>query len=212
MRQMILMQWRQRKISLDNRTGQQETAALIKERPRKEIWKDIPDYEGKYQASSLGRIKSLKRKVRGENPYTHKEFFRTVPERILRPGTYCKGGHVSVVLGHGENGKPVHQLVALTFLGPRPKGFDKLHINGNPKDNRVENLMYGTRTENILDVYLQEKAWRCLTIYDVVKIRKLLELGMRGVDIAHEMGISQSCVSGVKCGRTFSWLPKNVEF
>ena len=72
--------------------------------------------------------------------------------------------------------------------------------------------MYGTRSENILDVYMQEKAWRCLTIYDVGKIRKMLELGMRGVDIAQEMGISQSCVSGVKTGRTFSWLPKNVEF
>ncbi|MGC8718421.1 MAG: NUMOD4 domain-containing protein [Thermodesulforhabdaceae bacterium] len=53
-----------------------------------EIWKDIPGYEGRYQASNLGRIKSLKRKVRSVNHYTGKEFFRVVPERILRLGKY----------------------------------------------------------------------------------------------------------------------------
>ena len=178
----------------------------------KEIWKDIPGYEGRYQASSLGRIKSLKRKVRGENPYTRKEFFRTVPERILRPGRFCKCGHVSVVLGHKTAGKPVHQLVAFTFLGPRPEGLDILHINGNPLDNRAENLMYGTRTENILDVYFQGKAWRKLTIYDVVEIRKMLKAGMTGADIALNMGVSQDCISKIKRRKTFSWLPENMEF
>ena len=179
---------------------------------RNGIWKDIPGYEGRYQASSLGRIKSLKRKVRGKNPYTHKEFLRTVPERILRPGRFCKSGHVSVVLGHGTAGKPVHHLVAFTFLGSRPEGLDILHINGDPVDNRVENLMYVTRRENILDVYFQEKAWRKLTIYDVVQVRELLKEGMCGVDIASKMKISQSIVSNIKCGRSFSWLPENMEF
>ena len=178
----------------------------------KEIWKDIPGYEGRYQASSLGRIKSLERKVRGENPYTRKEFFRTVPERILRPGRFCKSGHVSVVLGRGTAGMPVHQLVAFTFLGPRPERLDILHINGNPLDNRAENLMYGTRTENILDVYFQGKAWRKLTIYDVVEVRKMLKAGMTGADIALKMGVSQDCISKIKRRKTFSWLPENMEF
>ena len=137
---------------------------------------------------------------------------RTVPERILKPGRFCKCGHVSVVLGRGTPGRPVHQLVALTFIGPRPDGLDILHINGNPIDNRVENLMYGTRTENILDVYFQEKAWRKLTIYDVVEVRRLLKKGMRGVDIASMLGISQSIVSNIKCGRSFAWLPEDMEF
>ena len=178
----------------------------------KEIWKDIPGYEGRYQASSLGRIKSLKRKVRGENPYTRKEFLRTVPERILRPGRFCKSGHVSVILGRGTPGRPVHQLVAFTFLGPRPEGLDILHINGNPLDNRVGNLMYGTRRENILDVYFQGKAYKKLTIYDVVEIRKMLKAGMTGADIALKMGVSQHCISKIKRRKTFSWLPENMEF
>jgi hypothetical protein len=73
-----------------------------------EIWKDIPGYEGRYQASTLGRIKSLERKVAGKNPYTGKKFMRKVPQRILKPGEYCKSGHLSVVLEHHGVGRPVH--------------------------------------------------------------------------------------------------------
>ena len=65
---------------------------------KNEVWKDIPGYEGEYQASTMGRIKSIKRTVVGKNWYTGKQFYRTVPERILKPGRYCKCGHVSVIL------------------------------------------------------------------------------------------------------------------
>ena len=118
-----------------------------------EIWKDIPGYEGRYQASTLGRIKSLERLVPSKNYATGKPFLRTVPERILRPGKHCKSGHMSVVLGRGVSGKPVHQLVMLTFVGPPARGQEVLHNNGNPADNRLDNLRYGTRRENILDVF-----------------------------------------------------------
>ena len=125
-----------------------------------EIWKDIPGYEGRYQASNLGRIKSLERKVRSVNRYTRNDFFRTVPERILRPGQQRKTGHLSVVLGRGTCSKPVHQLVARAFLGTVPENNEVLHNNGNPTDNRVENLRYGTRRENIMDVYFQGGRWK----------------------------------------------------
>ena len=176
--------------------------------PCAEEWRDIPGYEGKYQASSLGRIKSLKRMVRGR---THggTPFLRSVPERVLKPGVYCKAGHLSVVLGHGENGRPVHQLIALTFLGDCPQGMEVLHLNGNPTDNRVENLRYGTRTQNILDVYHQGGVWRKLSITDVQSIRRMLDEGIRGSDVARAFNVSDSTISSIKRGRTFSWLPRN---
>ncbi len=172
----------------------------------KEIWKDIPGYEGEYQASNLGRIKSLERKVKSKNQYTNKEFYRTVPSCILKPGQYSKNGHVSVVLGKGTNGQPVHKLVAITFLGPYPKGQEVLHINGIPKDNRLENLRYGTRTENILDVYYQGGKWRKLSIDDVYFIRFALLCEFSGKKIAEILGVSQTTISTVKTGRSFSWL------
>jgi hypothetical protein len=170
-----------------------------------EIWKDRPGYEGRYQASSLGRIKSLKRKVRSVNRYSGMDFLRTVPERILRPGQHSKCGHVSVVLEHGGNGKQVHRLVMLAFKGRPPVGCEALHINGNPKDNRLVNLRYGTRTENILDIYKHRGRYRKLTTEDVDAIRFSLFCGVPGNVLALEYGVSQSTISSIKHGRTYWW-------
>ena len=179
--------------------------------PFAEEWRDIPGYEGKYQASSLGRIKSLRRMVRGRTR-VGTPFLRSVPEHILKPGVYCRAGHLSVVLGHGENGRPVHQLVALTFLGACPKGMEVLHINGDPTDNRIENLRYGTRTQNILDVYRQGGVWRKLSTTNVQYIRRMLDGGIRGRDIARAFGVSESTISSIKRGKTFAWLPENITY
>ena len=54
-----------------------------------EIWKDIPGYEGKYQASTLGKIKSLDRMVKYENHRTGSAYCRPMKGRILKPGTFC---------------------------------------------------------------------------------------------------------------------------
>lgn len=171
-----------------------------------EIWKDIPGYEGEYQASNLGRIKSLKRQVQSMNWSTHEPFLRSVPERILKPGRFCKAGHVSVVLRKGTQGIPVHQLVMRTFVGAPPIGMEILHKNGDPTDNRLENLHYGTRTENILDVYHQGGKWRKLDIEDVQEIRFALVCGIKGIELAQMYNVSQTTISQIKKRRSFSWL------
>jgi len=171
-----------------------------------EIWRDIPGYEGRYQASNYGRIKSVNRKVKGKCHYTGRNFYRSINSQILKPGQYCKSGHVSVVLEHGGIGKPVHQLVARTFLGACPQGHEVLHNNGNPKDNRVENLRYGTRTENILDVYKNGGIWRKLSIEDVEGIRFGLFCGITGKELSEIYRVSPQTISNIKCGRIFGWL------
>ena len=169
-----------------------------------EIWKDIPGYEGKYQASSEGRIRSVDHRVRVVARGT--EATRLVKGRVLRPGRYCKSGHLSVVLGHGTAGKPVHQLVARTFLGDPPEGSEVCHNDGNPQNNAVDNLRYDTRRENILDVYRQGGVRQKLSIEDVQTIRKLLNNGMLGKDIATKMRVSENAISRIKRGRAFTWL------
>lgn len=171
-----------------------------------ELWKDIPGYEGKYQASDMGRIRSLDHKVRGVCHFTGSEFQRNVKGRILRPGQFCKSGHVSVILGRGTSGRPVHQLVMLAFVGPPPVGMEVLHNNGDPTDNRLENLRYGTRTENILDVYRQGKVWRKLSIDDVCTIRFGFYCGFKGCELSRMFGVSQSVISAIRKGRHYSWL------
>ncbi|UZQ49090.1 NUMOD4 motif-containing HNH endonuclease [Clostridium kluyveri] len=171
----------------------------------KEFWKDIPGYEGRYQASTLGRIRSVDHYVNGKSRYG-KPFKRLVKGRILRPGRYNQDGHVSVVLGHKANGSPVHQLIALTFLGDRPKGYDVRHLDGNPQNNKLNNLAYGTRKQNILDVYNQGKAWRNTTKEQALKVKNLLKQGMVCTSIAQITGVSIHSIYAIKQGRCFKWL------
>ena len=171
----------------------------------KEIWKDIPGYEGRYQASNQGRIRSIDRTLTCIGP-KHNTYQRSMKGRILKPGRFCKSGHLSVVLGHGENGSPVHQLIALTFIGTCPEGMEVLHNNGDPADNRVTNLRYGTRTENILDVFYQGGRWRKLSIEDVEEIKFALYCGLRGSDLARQFNVTPSIISAIKHGRIFSWI------
>lgn len=170
-----------------------------------EVWRDIPGYEGKYQASTLGGIRSLTRQITQTSRWGT-DFTRTVKGHVLRPGRYCEGGHVSVVLGKGANGSPVHQLVLLTFEGPPPSGQEVRHLNGIPTDNRLENLVYGTRTNNILDVFYLGRPWRKLTISDALHIRSAIASGETGASLALQFNVSQTAISRVKVGRTFWWL------
>jgi hypothetical protein len=105
---------------------------------QEEIWKDIPGYEGKYQVSNLGNVKSLN--------YNH-----TKKERVLKLGKN-PGGYLMIVLckENKKQTKTIHQLVAITFLNHIPCGPELVinHKNFNKLDNRVENLEIVTNREN----------------------------------------------------------------
>ena len=118
----------------------------------KEIWKDIPEYEGLYQASNLGKIKSLKR-------ITKKEYRnnRIVKERIMK-GTKNQDGYLKVHFKNKEKnidkGLFIHRLVAKAFI-PNPDNLPQInHIDGNKLNNKVENLEWCT------NLYNQQHAWK----------------------------------------------------
>lgn len=104
-----------------------------------EIWKDIPGFDGYYQASDQGRIRSL----------SHLDSInRFWPSTVLK-GTIKENKYVNV--GLWVNGKMstryVHRLIVLAFSGQSPKSID--HINGIKTDNRLVNLEVVTYRENI---------------------------------------------------------------
>ena len=167
---------------------------------KEEVWKDIPGYEGRYQASTMGSVRSLDRVQKTKKGHRHYK------GKVLRPGGFCKSGHVSVVLGHGKSGSPVHQLVALTFLGPCPKGKEVLHGDGNPKNNKLDNLRYGTRSENIIDVSKQGGVWRKLSLADVIEIKHRLALGEPCKVIAKDFSVTLGAISKIKMGVNFKWV------
>lgn len=112
-----------------------------------EHWLDIAGYEGFYQISDQGRVRSVSRRVQHGNGELQ------IKSRFLSLQTMIRGGYASCVLyrfGAGENAR-VHILVAVAFIGPRPKGQIIRHLDGNPKNNRVSNLAWGTQSENLFD-------------------------------------------------------------
>lgn len=123
---------------------------LFKRYKMDEIWKDVPGYEGYYQVSNIGNVKSLDRVV------SHKRYNKEhVSEKILSPKKH--GGYLSVRLcGDGKRKLfLVHRVVMLAFVGnPSKEQIDINHKNSNKKDNRLINLEYCTRSENIKHSYL----------------------------------------------------------
>lgn len=117
-----------------------------------EIWKDIPGYEGLYQASTKGRIRSLDREVSTYDINTHGLTKRIIPGKILSPGKTGDYRNYYLVALY-KNGKKqnfrVHYLVMLTFVGPRPDGMDINHIDENGLNNELSNLEYVSRSYNI---------------------------------------------------------------
>jgi hypothetical protein len=126
----------------------------------KEVWKDIEGYEGLYQVSNLGRIKSLSRNVYWGKTYAS---FRFEEEKILNY-IYSKNGYLRCQLA--KDGKKhnylVHRLVAMAFISNPDNKPEVNHIDGNKRNNYVTNLEWVTPSENqkhAFSVGLQKSKW-----------------------------------------------------
>lgn len=112
-----------------------------------EVWKDIKGYEGRYQISDQGRVKSL--------PKTRGRGVGCVYEEIILTAAAHNRGYLHVQLRSNGRGKSVdvHRLVAEAFI-PNPHNLPQVnHINGVKTDNRVDNLEWCTNGENQLHKY-----------------------------------------------------------
>ena len=106
-------------------------------------WFPIPGWEGAYEASMHGAIRSLDRiTTKGQR----------IKGQILAPNVMPNGYHmISMWKASKRTARTVHRLVMEAISGPCPDGHEVCHRNGNRDDNRWMNLYYGTRSENNLD-------------------------------------------------------------
>ena len=112
-----------------------------------EEWRDIPGYEGMYQVSNLGQVRSIGRTVTRSDGQVHRR-----KGKLLRTPLNQRGYQVVNLCIQGKcQIRTVHSLIAETFIGTRPEGMEVCHNDGRKTNNRVDNLRYGTRSDNTLD-------------------------------------------------------------
>lgn len=171
----------------------------------REEWRAVPGFEGRYDVSSFGRVRSL----RFRNRIIDKP--RLVP--LIMTPEQCRKQRLRVHLGRG-NRVSVHRLVLLAFVGPCPSDKNECaHLNGNPLDNRVENLVWATHSENnnmkvghgTMPQGPQILASR-LTTPQVREVRARLTQGDSCGQIAKDFGVSPRTITAINHGETWRWL------
>lgn len=167
----------------------------------KEIWKDIPDYEGVYQVSNLGRIKSLDRYVkRGKSGF----FKEGQIQKLQNNGN----GYLYKQLKHEGKHRNfyIHRLVLMVFIGERPDGMVICHKDGDTTNNNLNNLRYDTPLENNIDQFRHGIEKGKLSNDDVLKVRKMYKDGYKTKEISEFFNVGKWVVQRINSGENYSWL------
>lgn len=162
-------------------------------------WRPVSGYEGLYEVSSVGEVRSLPR--RGCNG------------RVLRT-TATRTGHRKLTLSKDgiHTTALVHHLVLDAFVGKRPDGCECAHNNGNPADNRIDNLRWDSHLNNIRDKAKHGThkshpgASHPMCVCSEEQVLSILNASESQTELAHKFGISQPAVSDIKTGRSWGWL------
>ena len=167
-----------------------------------EVWKPIKDYEGWYEASTLGRIRSVNRSFKDKSGRV-----RTFKGRVLKPAKVSKKGYLGVMLcrNGSQKTKKVHRLVAETFL-PNPSNLPEVnHKDENVGNNCVDNLewattkyncRYGTRSQRIGEN--NKKPKRKYTVYQLDKEDNVVKVFDSVRQASKQTGICYDSIR--KCG------------
>lgn len=175
-----------------------------------EEWRDVNGYEGVYQVSNYGRVKSLARivAVKDKNgilrnrPYLEKILTQQVGVGGYMRVALCKDGGIKI--------KYVHRLVLETF---ETNGIDMecRHLDNNPANNRLDNLCWGTPLENQHDRVLNktnpigERNGRAkVNATQVIEIKNRINNGETLTAIAKSLNVTKSLISQINTGKTWS--------
>ena len=178
-----------------------------------EVWHPVVGYEGLYEVSDQGSVKSVPHRVwhtRGKGSWMNK------PGKILKPHPTGGVGYLGVSL-HKEGKQKtfnVHALVAAAFLGPTPAGMEVLHGPEGYLCNTRSNLRYGTKSQNMLDKYRdgtdsrgrKNIKWTGVTEEAVIAIfNEPVYDGCRKM-LAEKFNVTESMVKDIRLGKSWSWL------
>jgi hypothetical protein len=171
-----------------------------------EVWRPVVGYEGLYEVSDQGRVRSLTRTIHCADGRA-----RTFQGQLLDPWLSTHGYKMVTLRKDGNSTKrSVHCLVASAFIGPRPAGLDVLHGESGKLDNRLCNLRYGTAAENMADKLRdgtdnrgENHPMAKLTAEQVRLVRTSIE---GASELAARLQVSRDAVVSIRLGRTWAWL------
>ena len=173
-----------------------------------ERWLPVAGFEGFYEVSNIGNVRSLDRDV------MTRAGVRRYKGRILRIAKVNGYPWVTLSATGRQASRPVHHLVMEAFAGPRPEGQDIRHLNDNKADCRwPENLAYGTRKENFGDRLVNgidnrgERHGNAVTDRKVVAaVRARVAAGERQSDVAADTGLTRANVWAIVHGKSWTWM------
>ena len=176
----------------------------------KEFWKPIKGYEGFYEVSDLGRVRSLPREVKGKGNTTQmRDGF------ILKHDASGRYPRVTLFKENKRFRESVHRLVAIAYVENPSNKPEVNHINGNSYDNRPENLEWVTSSENqqhAVDTGLQktlfgeDAPWSKLTNKQVIEIKESEQDSVTRKKLSKKFNVTYSTIYDIQKGRRWSHL------
>ena len=159
-----------------------------------EIWKDIKGYEGLYQVSNFGRVKSLDKTIKT------KRYTRLMKGKMFKVRLDCRGYPVTELVKNGfRKTFKIHRLVALNFIPiNQPEKLTVNHIDSNKKNNKPENLEWCTLEQNMKHAYENKLKFRKYSDETIKEIRDLYKnTSLTQKEIGNIYGINKSYIGSI---------------
>ena len=163
-----------------------------------ELWAHLPGFEGKYDVSTYGNLRCW---------YMHKAKLN-IP--FMMKLCVNQVGYISYMFqwfGKRQSWQ-IHRLVLTVFDGPCPPGMECRHLDGNPLNNRLSNLKWGTHTENMADTILHgtkpagpSHGRSKLKEEQVMQVKGMYDSGMLQYEIAERLGVTPGIINGIISGK-----------
>jgi hypothetical protein len=180
----------------------------------RETWRPVVGYEGSYEVSDLGRVRSVDRLVefigcRGGRGVKSLSGV-TLSQKMDRSGRM----NVNLSVENETSMKLVHRLVLEAFVGPCPDGMEACHWDGNPGNNRPGNLRWDTHKNNHLDKIRHGRSGRGelrstarLTNWEAAWIKRFARHGFATRSYLAEMfKVPETSINSIVYGKSWTWM------